>query len=199
MATSKDARRRPDAWPGQLFVQALTSYYIPDDLIMNILSRLLMFIYLWNPATEISTLLPPPHCLATNFAMEHVGFGFDPLVNDYKVIRIRHTFSGDTHALVYSTNANAWKEIECPKKRPHRPICDACVNGVLYWARDRSMLRYDLNNEVFSDHNYPANVLRTGYGNFLYARILEMKDSIAIITYTTYTWISKSKVNLWTI
>ncbi|XP_074378712.1 F-box protein At2g21930-like [Apium graveolens] len=156
-------------------------------------------IYLWNPATKKSKLLPPPHCLVTNFAFEQVGFGFDPLVNDYKVVMCHYHLNRDTCAVVYSTNANAWKEIERPKIYPQLSVCDACVNGVLYWSSYHCVMLYDLNKEVFYDHRFPANVLRTSGGKLLCVRIMEMKDSIAVITYTNDVARLQSKVNLWTV
>ncbi|XP_074378718.1 F-box protein At2g21930-like [Apium graveolens] len=146
-------------------------------------------LYLWNPATKKSNLLPSLHSLVkvdSNF--EYVGFGFDPISSDFKVVRFT-----DSRAMVYTTNTSAWKEIKHPEKVPSDSICDDCINGVLYWTRGDSVIRYDLNNEVFYIHRVLADVQGTLSPKY---QIMEMMDSIAVIMYEALV---KSKVTFWTV
>ncbi|KAL8127906.1 putative F-box protein At3g10430 [Apium graveolens] len=148
-------------------------------------------IHLWNPATKKSNLLPSvnrlPH-VDTN--LDYIGFGFDPIASDFKVVRFT-----DSRAMVYSTTTSAWKEIKHPEEVPSHSICDACLNGVLYWTRDDGVIRYDLNNEVFYIHRFPADVQKITYKY----QIMEMKDSIVVIRYLKYGEGFRSKVKLWTV
>lgn len=58
--------------------------------------------YLWNPATKHYKLIPPRHC---HFQSRNIGlgFGFDHVNNDLKVIRI---VSSPFQSEVYSANLN---------------------------------------------------------------------------------------------
>ncbi|KAK1372010.1 hypothetical protein POM88_038102 [Heracleum sosnowskyi] len=64
-------------------------------------------IYLWNPATKQSKFIPPQTILR-EYNIGSYGFGFDPVDNDFKVLRsINYPFTTE----VYSTNMNAWRMV----------------------------------------------------------------------------------------
>lgn len=118
-------------------------------------------IYLLNPATTQMRELPVCHNISLDIL--YLGFGFDPISNDYKLLRV--VFAHTTHeywaienlvleAELYSANDNCWKEIEVPEPlRGFRPCDDSkCVHaktGMLYMNGFNEILWFDLHNEVF--------------------------------------------------
>lgn len=162
-------------------------------------------IYLWNPATKQSKLLPSLNPDNASSAFVSVGFGFDPIANDFKVVRTSKYPDGTVCGMVYSANMNVWKTIEpWPTISPRFSVCDVCVNGVLYWRWLDGAISYDLNGEVFYNHSFPANVqshvqeLRGLEYNFRHYRVAEMSGSIALIMYSYEKVGFTSKVNCWT-
>ncbi|KAK1377758.1 hypothetical protein POM88_024502 [Heracleum sosnowskyi] len=70
---------------------------------------------------------------------------------------------------------------------------------VLYWTLDHGVMRFDLNNKVFYNHRFPANVQKSRgikHGNM---RVTEMKYSIAVVMNSNDEDGLRSKVNFWTV
>ncbi|PON75791.1 F-box associated interaction domain containing protein [Parasponia andersonii] len=63
-------------------------------------------IVLWNPALLESKIIPPLNDIVDWTMVEATGFGYDPVANDYKILRI---WKRDLIE-IYSLNANTWKE-----------------------------------------------------------------------------------------
>lgn len=119
-------------------------------------------IYLWNPMIKRSKILPTPKIKA--YWIGNIGFGFDSISNDYKVLRIALT-KGSSNLLsvseveVYSANADSWKEIRVPKIFENIYFYpENCVHaqpGVLYLeGSDSELLSFDLHTERFRIHPY---------------------------------------------
>ncbi|XP_074377987.1 uncharacterized protein LOC141719506 [Apium graveolens] len=138
------------------------------------------------------------------------GFGFDPIGNDYKVVRIAHFCSNKVRdSEVYSANTNEWRNVrpfhpeyvnipeyrdydfQVPEDFPEYNQFDVCVNGILCCLGFYGILAFDLNNEVFTTRNLlPARSSDYCFTDF--------SDFIAVITY------NKEKernyiFNLWTL
>ncbi|KAK1437276.1 hypothetical protein QVD17_03066 [Tagetes erecta] len=105
-------------------------------------------IYLWNPTIKRQyKVLHLPSCRP---CFTH-GFGFDPVVQDYKIVRI-----GITHTFVYTLKTATWRTIAPPMTRPCYVNQSKCIfNGALHWVVRafrgyEYILRFDLSSEVFS-------------------------------------------------
>ncbi|XVF75497.1 hypothetical protein PTKIN_Ptkin13bG0192300 [Pterospermum kingtungense] len=122
-----------------LAYQTLVSYdhdlsqHLPDHLLTNrhitfcvdnglfcLLNQSNYQITLWNTATRESRILPecnqnfPPKL---EYCLHILGFGFDPLSNDYKVIYIRTFSDGETkrrgrHNAIYRMSMDSWRVLE---------------------------------------------------------------------------------------
>ncbi|WOH07946.1 hypothetical protein DCAR_0727381 [Daucus carota subsp. sativus] len=160
--------------------------------------------YLWNPATRQSKLLVQHNIRATKCLRSLCfGLGFDPISNDFKVVRMVHLehFIG---AEVYSTNTNAWRELEPnTMKFPTYDTFDLCLNGFIYCTWSSGLMTFDLNNEVFDyDIYYPDNVQNFADEEPTYftARVTEFKDFIAVITYSENdSNVYHGTIRLWTV
>lgn len=89
-------------------------------------------ISIWNPSLR-RILILPYHPSLRSFHVS-VGFGFDPITNDYKIVAILH----EQHvkkSLVCSMKTGTWCEIAFPITLFDCMCPRACfVNGVLHWV-----------------------------------------------------------------
>lgn len=147
------------------------------------------YIYLWNPATKQSKLIPPPN-LRDKIMSEALGFGFDPVGNDYKIVRIVFFMSDKPKPRsteVYSANTGVWQEVKpdfpedgdsfinVPEDFPEDDRFDVCVNGLLCCVGYYGMMAFNLNIEVFTvGIELPTGCSDACFSNF--------NDTIAVIT-----------------
>ncbi|PON58758.1 Kelch-type beta propeller [Trema orientale] len=93
-----------------------------------------------NPATRKFMKVPisdlREHCGRSEFGV--VGFGYDPVDDDHKFLRMIHYYGRDGHLLnsqvkVYSLKSNTWKRVgDFPFKGVHRGI-GVLVGSSLHW------------------------------------------------------------------
>ncbi|KAI3790307.1 hypothetical protein L2E82_03257 [Cichorium intybus] len=116
-------------------------------------------ISLWNPS--IRRKLPVPGCPQIFATRIHFGFGFDPINNDYKIVRVFNSLHGGSpkSSFVYSMKKGSWCAITSNPK-PFK-WCDAnskacCVNGILHWVIINHLVKpgfcimtFDLSSHVF--------------------------------------------------
>lgn len=131
--------------------------------------------YLWNPATKQSKLVPP-HIIGGDVMSVSMGFGFDPVGNDFKVLRVVSSWDKPFSAEVYSAKANVWRKVD-PRPTDY-PECDefeVCVNGFLCCEGLYGLMAFDLHKEVFTCgiRPLPARSFNSSFTDF--------NDSIAII------------------
>lgn len=152
-------------------------------------------LYLWNPLTKRFKQLPVPN-IKTVCALV-VGFCFDSVSDDYKVLRI---VLSDVTAVIetelYSTNANSWKGIQLPETVekvlpwPYRK----CVNteaGVLYLEKNKELLSFDSRNETFGVYPFPESMMQ---GKRM-SGVLDFNGSAAMIIQSC----DVSVLSLWTL
>ncbi|KAL1814390.1 hypothetical protein ACET3Z_016964 [Daucus carota] len=136
---------------------------------------------------RLGKLLPPAHYLHIG-VVNKIGFGFDSLSSDYKILRVlfgrfSDLFDGEEKkglvAELYSYNADSWKPIQVPKEIQgfkFDPISECvCVDGrALCLPGTDGILSFDLHDEVFRMHKYPAS------GEII-SEVLDFEGSIALI------------------
>ncbi|XP_074338613.1 F-box/kelch-repeat protein At2g43270-like [Apium graveolens] len=143
--------------------------------------------YFWNPATKNYKLIPPnPGCYDNYTDTMALGFGFDPIDNDFKVIRV---VSSPSQSEIYSANLNAWRKVKIlPTEIQYQCDFNGCINGLLCWTGFRRILSFDLSKEVFTCvTKLPSECT--------HARVTDLNDSIVLIINKG----SNGKINLWTL
>nr|XP_017250516.1 PREDICTED: putative F-box protein At3g10430 [Daucus carota subsp. sativus] len=165
----------------QLLIRSCNGLVILGDIFF-------VFLYIWNPLMRMDKLLPLAH-YARLGVVNKIGFGFDPLSSDYKILRVVFGRLSDLLdngekkegmvAELYSFNANSWKPIQVPKEMQgfkFDPISECvCVDSrVLCLPGTDGILSFDLQDEVFRMHKYPAS------GEII-SEVLDFEGSIALI------------------
>ncbi|KAM0957165.1 hypothetical protein EV1_025168 [Malus domestica] len=150
-------------------------------------------IILWNPAMAEFRVLPDSLIGSANVHNARVsgvalGFGYHPLLDDYKLVRIVSLSRSNTpciRAEVYSLRTDCWLEIDTFYFDIYEPSCTA-VNGFLYWiaygrVESELILSFDMRNEAFGQLQLPdLNVL----GSPMCKKLAALKESLYLMAYT---------------
>ena len=95
---------------------------------------------LWNPATRDNGLVPTNiNDFGDQFSWNNnkifLGFGFSPIINDYKIVMFRFSYRAVYWVEVYSLTTESWKEVKCGTLAGLKNLWDQTVtaNGVMYW------------------------------------------------------------------
>ncbi|KAL1814392.1 hypothetical protein ACET3Z_016966 [Daucus carota] len=153
-------------------------------------------LYIWNPLIRMGKLLPRAHYLHLEI-VNKIGFGFDSLSSDYKILRVvfgrfSDLFDGEEEegivAELYSFNAESWKSIQVPKEMQGLKLdpmskCVCVDSRVLCVRGTDGILSFDLHDEVFKMHKYPAS------GKII-SEVLDFEGSIALILRSGDQWAS---------
>ncbi|XP_017251007.1 F-box protein CPR1-like [Daucus carota subsp. sativus] len=144
--------------------------------------------YLWNPAIRKCRKLPdPPRRRSYRYI---IGFGYDSISADYKVVRCEYDYSRYFKARkvhVYSTNADCWREI-----RPTIPLeysswipleyrgwrskrADIVVNGVVYFDNFDELISFDLHKEIFGRIPLPSS------HRLQLSKVLDFEGAVAMV------------------
>ncbi|KAL8512606.1 hypothetical protein ACS0TY_018917 [Phlomoides rotata] len=128
-------------------------------------------IILWNPSIRKSVFLPKPNLIYNSFGTftQCLGFGFDCVGNDYKVVRITYLdFVGNPQIEVYRLRTGEWEDMS------HLGLDDYVVynrcrqvftNGATHWIAHRSMdnfnsiVFFEMCNEVFGTLMLPMSLV----------------------------------------
>ncbi|GKC35814.1 F-box/kelch-repeat protein-like protein [Tanacetum coccineum] len=101
-------------------------------------------ISLWNPSIRHVTTLPsaPNHHRASL-----VGIGFDPSIDDYKIVRISHKRS-----FVSTLKTRVWCPIASPttEVRGRQEFCACFFNGALHWVVE--YYNYEISQYILTFH-----------------------------------------------
>ncbi|CAN6696571.1 unnamed protein product [Malus baccata var. baccata] len=128
-----------------------------------------------QPSMRKSVILPKPHL---NFKMQYgyIGFGFDAVTNDYKVVRLIHAHQCkdlNNFYEVYSLAGGSWSDPRsldhvCEFNSTHR--AQAFVNGAIHWNAFCNLadggskcfiLAFDVGSDSFYRIMVPKNFRRS--------------------------------------
>ncbi|KAJ9550295.1 hypothetical protein OSB04_014340 [Centaurea solstitialis] len=150
-------------------------------------------ILIWNPATRVFKDLPVSRIDRPQSGPIKVvlGFGFDEVADDYKVLRIVYYGYPLNQVEIYSLNSNSWKEI---KTRVQFLIfeasCSVFLKGRFHWTAigfeemngKKLIVCFDLCTEAFSYIMPPVFDFSDGDGESKTSwTVAGMKDSLAVI------------------
>nr|XP_017251619.1 PREDICTED: F-box protein CPR30-like [Daucus carota subsp. sativus]XP_017251620.1 PREDICTED: F-box protein CPR30-like [Daucus carota subsp. sativus] len=108
-------------------------------------------IYLWNPSIRQYKRIAGPFRFELQYKL---GFGFDSISNDYKVICIMYKTWTEVkvpEVFVYSANADSWRNFEDPVLENLKIYWGyhVVVKGVVYFYNVNEFISFDLHKEVF--------------------------------------------------
>ncbi|MFS7935006.1 putative F-box associated interaction domain-containing protein [Helianthus anomalus] len=82
---------------------------------------------LWNPSTRCKVAIRDPRTFRGEFPF--YGFGYNPVIQDYKILRISHpTLS------VCTVKTRTWRKIASPNECSQVTSYQCLFNGALYWV-----------------------------------------------------------------
>ncbi|CAI9295088.1 unnamed protein product [Lactuca saligna] len=139
-----------------------------------------------------------PECPRTSeLTLGGIGFGFDPISDDYKIVWI--SYEKDS-SFVYAVKTGTWCEVASPKPEFTSVLYETFLfNGVLHWEVTRDhiksqdiyppsyILTFDLSAHVFGMIPLPGPTW-----DWLTTGITTIQDSLALISYrmdVDHTWI----------
>ncbi|XP_058726193.1 F-box/kelch-repeat protein At3g06240-like [Vicia villosa] len=162
---------------------------------------LLPKIVFWNLSTKEFKVLPPSPIESQppyyKFGFTLMGFGYDNVRDDYKVILnafewfqcdFEDNQSNESIWELYSLRKNTWRKLDVDIPLGSATL-DALVhtNGMSHWwdKDEDCLVSFDLSNEVFFKTPLPLDVGDTVYFESIDKRFVALNGSIAFIT--TYT------------
>ncbi|XP_008226228.1 PREDICTED: F-box/kelch-repeat protein At3g23880-like [Prunus mume] len=148
--------------------------------------------FLWNPTIRKLLTLPGPGITFWTHGAYNasIGFGFDAMTNDYKVVRLvtlMDEVERPTLAEVYSLATGTWSSPACvsPTCRIEMAASNAFVNGILHWPVVSNgnhcyfILTFDLGNEVFCMIPMPK-IIQWNFNLGLRLSVSDDRKSIAL-------------------
>ncbi|KAF5735368.1 F-box protein [Tripterygium wilfordii] len=127
-------------------------------------------IFLWNPTIRKFLSLPPPPVSFSHYSTHvyDLGFGFDCLSDDYKVVVLwfpkrEHGNASPSRpqVFVYSLSTNSWRNISAMALPPFKVVrfhmTQAYVNGAIHWVASGGINRLT-DDELHSDFILRFNV-----------------------------------------
>lgn len=155
-------------------------------------------ILLWNPATRKCRELPLPTNIPLPFIPKKcsiIGFGYDHVSDDYKVVRIDDTHIWGMMVTVYSLKYNSWTQAETiPSGTRITAKRGMYANGSLYWLANKNshiIFAFDLGVERHRELPFPVynneNNQIAGMGMIVFDKCLRIIDHYS--DYRTDTWL----------
>ncbi|XP_074341110.1 F-box protein CPR1-like isoform X1 [Apium graveolens] len=163
-------------------------------------------IFLWNPATRKIRKLPRANNIPIPFMLIGscvVGFGYDHVNDDYKVMRTYDSQIYNILVSVYSLKSNTWTRADTISNEI-RIWGDFGVfaNGSLYWLTDdNNIFAFDLGVHRHRELSYPAGMDRTGkiaIGLFALKRCLCLINNYPRSRTDFWLMNSNAEENFWT-
>ncbi|KAJ8759476.1 hypothetical protein K2173_007089 [Erythroxylum novogranatense] len=180
--------------PGNFDGRRARSYYMPHQWVVGSIHNLICIfsllqdIYIWHPVITRYIHATQHEFTGTDICMMILGFGFDAVTNDYKVVKMA-VGGGEFNfkAQVFSLKAGKWRDIRGQWLVPEGVYFGAVatgffVNGAIHWLGSRAnqehvILTFDVLNECFYSIELPDALSDPLACIFL----CEIKGSLAII------------------
>ncbi|KAK7302545.1 hypothetical protein RJT34_13437 [Clitoria ternatea] len=170
---------------------------------------------LFNPATRQIhhlplTLIHPHHS-------DYLGFGFSPLLNDYKVVKIsvREIYDDEGHVViidesrvsrvqVYSLSSGSWREIDATNlKNLGLVSTSVTANGAIYWQATissdpdcDSVISFDIGRDVFGVLKGPP-IPPPSPTSFYYIMLSVYGDKLAMFRHFIVGNFESCSIDLW--
>ncbi|CAI8603940.1 unnamed protein product [Vicia faba] len=160
-------------------------------------------IVFWNLSTKEFKVLPPspiesqpPHY---KFIFSLMGFGYDHVRDDHKVIRnalewtqfdFEDTQSNEFIWELYSLRNNSWRKLDVDVSLGYVTLdSQVHTNGMCHWwyKNEYCLVSFDLNSEVFFKTPLPLHVDDNVCYESMDKRLMALNGSIAFITTTAHT------------
>ncbi|KAK6142305.1 hypothetical protein DH2020_022653 [Rehmannia glutinosa] len=161
-------------------------------------------ILLWNPVIKRKVILPAPQASFENmeYYMFVLGFGFDVVNNDYKVVRMAY-IQGDNGYIVppevevYALSTKNWHKIngEVPNCVVEYFWSQVLINGNVNWVAYRNrgkevkvenlIMLFDLTREVFDEMPLPDALENELPINLIGVNV---KGSLGVVHYEDRIW-----------
>ncbi|GAB2277789.1 hypothetical protein Dimus_012493 [Dionaea muscipula] len=152
---------------------------------------------LWNPCTRTHRMIPCLDLPSSHMQFTvSIGFGYDPVSYDYKVLAIschqsfRDECSETLQAVVYSLNSNSWREISYPQSMMLDNLRGVerlvFVNNAFHWLYKKvcdetiAITCFDIHDETYREMQLPLTC-RGHDGGFL--RLMSLEESLYAIKY----------------
>lgn len=152
-------------------------------------------VYLWNPSINKFKKVPFDYVYLWETGPRdfpvNVGFGYDSISNEYKLLRFVYKNREDVVPVVkvYYINADSCRELQGPvlKTKITQWPSTISVNGVLYFDGEDQLVSFNLHDEVFGQVLFPNSIQRKR------SDIMDFEGSVAMV------FESGSGVDLWTL
>ncbi|KAF5763082.1 putative F-box domain-containing protein [Helianthus annuus] len=138
-------------------------------------------INLWNPSIRRKVNVHYPPSWGNMCFVFEFGFGFDPVIDDYKILRITTPTS-----FIYTVKTHTWREIAPPTTSAFHTVNSfhclfngalhcTVIGNVLDYYYNYYLLKFDLSSEVFSKIELPEPSWET-------SAVTVIKGSLAVFS-----------------
>lgn len=148
-------------------------------------------VYLWNPSIRKCKKIPAPPRHTSMFVNFKLGFGYDSISDDYKVVRFVYYHKTDEAMIVqvYSSNADRWRAFQEPTLKNWKIYkhTNIVVNGFMYFDGGSELISFNLNKEIFGLVPFPKFVKKKR------SDVLDFNGSVGMV------FESVPGIDLWTL
>ncbi|KAJ9558602.1 hypothetical protein OSB04_013216 [Centaurea solstitialis] len=129
-------------------------------------------VILWNPSIRRKLTLPLPNFKSIKSSFVVLGFGYDKMSDDYKVVRLAYNDYGFTgpRVEVYAVKTGIWRKVMFPhgwrRFYIHYNWTQVFSNGCVHWiASDsnwshNSIMTFDITTELFGEIPLPVDLVK---------------------------------------
>ncbi|WOG94803.1 hypothetical protein DCAR_0314100 [Daucus carota subsp. sativus] len=163
-------------------------------------------IYIWNPSTRQGKELPRPKIQDNYTLLICIGFYFDSVSDDYKILRLVFAYPHKTarqsrsslRVEIYSTKSDSWSEIQVEDadisyvyygRNIGGVTSGPVIKGVLYTTGNKELISFRLNKRVLKRVSLPSN-FKINYET----EVFEYEGCAALILYHN----NEESLSLWT-